>query len=461
MTLHIYDTGARALREFVPAREDRTSIYVCGPTPQGAPHIGHVRGALNYDVLRRWLARDGADVLLVRNVTDIDDKILNRAAEAGRPWWEWAATHERAFEESYAALGCLPASLAPRATGHITQMVELMQRLIDAGCAYASGGDVYFSVEAFPGYGALSGQRLEEMQQGESAASGKKDPRDFTLWKASKPGEPSWPTPWGPGRPGWHLECSAMATVYLGETFDIHGGGVDLIFPHHENELAQSRAAGDGFARYWMHNAWVTLSGEKMSKSLGNVVSIPAMLEHTRPQELRYYLISAHYRSTIEYSPEALEDAVSGYRRLESFLRRAAGRIGSVARGELPGEFIAAMDDDLGTPKAFGVAHSVTREGNAALESGDEAGARAAAGSVRAMLDVLGLDPFDEQWAERGAQQAAHSALGTLVDGLLERRAKARSERDFATADLVRDQLTDAGIAVEDTPDGPQWTFKD
>jgi cysteinyl-tRNA synthetase len=278
VSLHLYDTATRGLREFVPLRPRTASIYVCGATVQGVPHIGHVRSALNYDVLRRWLMATGYDVVYIRNVTDIDDKILVKAAEAGRPWWEWAYRYERAFEDAYTALGCLPPSALPRATGHVTQMIELMGRLIDQGHAYAADGDVYFSVATFPDYGALSGQRLDEMCQGESAAPGKRDPRDFTMWKGAKPGEPSWPTPWGPGRPGWHLECSAMATTYLGAEFDIHGGGLDLVFPHHENERAQSNAAGDGFARYWLHNGWVTLSGEKMSKSLGNTLSIPATL---------------------------------------------------------------------------------------------------------------------------------------------------------------------------------------
>lgn len=458
MSLRLYDTSARALRDFRPARSGTASIYVCGATPQGAPHIGHVRGALNYDVLRRWIARDGTDVRLVRNVTDIDDKILTRAEAAGRPWWEWAAIHERAFEQAYTTLGCLPPSIAPRATGHVTQMIELMSRLVDSGNAYAADGDVYFSVRSFDGYGALSGQRLDEVTQGESAGHGKRDPHDFTLWKASKPGEPAWPTPWGAGRPGWHLECSAMATAYLGSTFDIHGGGIDLVFPHHENERAQSLAAGDEFARYWMHVSWVTMSGEKMSKSLGNVVAIPELLKKARPEELRYYLVGPHYRSTIEYSDAALEDAAVAYRRVESFLRRSAQRIGSTEQGVPPAEFTAAMDDDLSTPAALATVHNVVREGNAALDSDDDAAARAAAGSVRAMLDPLGLDPlsYPESGGEIGKE---HDALSTLVDELLEERKRARSEKDFATADALRDRLTKAGIAVEDSPDGPQWTI--
>ncbi|MFD7652799.1 cysteine--tRNA ligase [Actinosynnema sp. NPDC059797] len=464
MSLHLFDTATRSMREFVPQVSGTASIYVCGATVQGVPHIGHVRSGLNFDVLRRWLARDGSTVHLVRNVTDIDDKILAKAAEHGAAWWDWAYRHERAFETAYDALGCLPPSYAPRATGHVTQMVELMERLIEKGHAYAAEGDVYFSVTSFPEYGALSGQRLDEVSQGESANTCKRDPRDFTLWKAAKPGEPSWPTPWGPGRPGWHLECSAMATAYLGGTFDIHGGGIDLIFPHHENEQAQSRAAGDGFARYWMHNAWVTLSGEKMSKSLGNTVAIPVMLEKVRAPELRYYLVGPHYRSHIEYSPEALDESVSAYRRIESFLRRVVERTGAVeGTGELSEQFVAAMDDDISTPGALAAIHRRVREGNTALESGDDAGARAAAGSVRAMTDLLGLDPLSPLWhdASSSGGGATGQALGVLVDRLLEERQRARGERDFARADALRDHLLLAGIAVEDTPDGPKWTLKD
>ncbi|MFD0199830.1 MULTISPECIES: cysteine--tRNA ligase [Saccharothrix] len=462
MSLHLFDTATRSMREFVPQVSGTASIYVCGATVQGVPHIGHVRSGLNFDVLRRWLGRDGSTVLLVRNVTDIDDKILTKAAENEAEWWEWAYLNERAFDNAYDALGCLPASYSPRATGHVTQMVELMERLVEKGHAYASDGDVYFSVTSFPEYGALSGQKLDEVHQGESAATGKRDARDFTLWKAAKPGEPSWPTPWGPGRPGWHLECSAMATAYLGGTFDIHGGGIDLIFPHHENEQAQSRAAGDGFARYWMHNAWVTMGGEKMAKSLGNTVSIPAMLERVRAPELRYYLVGPHYRSHIEYSPEALDESVSAYRRIESFLRRVVERTGVVgADGELSPAFVASMDDDMGTPGALAAIHKRLREGNTALESGDDLGARAAAESVRAMTGVLGLDPLSPQWHDAAAGGAGRHALGVLVERLLEERSQARKDRDFARADALRDHLLLAGIAVEDTPDGPLWTLKD
>jgi cysteinyl-tRNA synthetase len=463
VSLHLYDTATRTTREFHPRCVGVASIYVCGATVQGVPHVGHVRSGLNFDVLRRWLSHTGYDVRLVRNVTDIDDKILTKAASAGRPWWEWAATHERAFELAYDQLGCLPPSVLPRATGHITQMIELIQRLMDQGHAYAAGGDVYFSVPSFvEEYGRLSGQRPDEVQQGETMSSGKRDPRDFTLWKGAKPDEPSWPTPWGEGRPGWHLECSAMATYYLGREFDIHGGGLDLVFPHHENERAQSLAAGDGFARYWMHNAWVTMRGEKMSKSLGNTLTIPAVLRRARAAELRYYLVTPHYRSTIEFSEAGLAEAMATYRRIESFVRRVVQRSGSVDHGPVCAEFAAAMDDDLSTPQAIAAVHNVIREGNAALDQGDDGTARSAAASVRAMTGVFGLDPLSEQWSDDGgAGDAAHRALAGLVDTLLEQRQKARADRDFATADELRDRLLTSGIAVEDTPDGPMWTLKD
>jgi len=459
VSLHLFDTASRSVREFHPVRSGTASIYVCGPTPQGPPHIGHTRGALNYDVLRRWLVHQGLDVTLVRNVTDIDDKILRKAGEAGRPWWEWSAKYERQFDAAYETLGCLPASISPRATGHVTQMVDLMQRLIDTGHAYAAAGDVYFSVSSWASYGELSGQKPDEVQQGESAAEGKRDSRDFTLWKGARPGEPSWPTPWGLGRPGWHLECSAMALTYLGAEFDVHGGGHDLVFPHHENELAQSKAAGDPFARFWMHNGIVGMAGEKMSKSLGNVVSIPSLVERYRPQELRYHLVAPHYRSTIEFSTSSLDESVRAYQRLESFVQRVGARVGTVPVGAVGAEFTAAMDDDLGTPAALAVVHNTVRQGFTALDGGDDDAALTAAGTVRAQLGVLGLDPLT--WPTSTADSAAQTALETLVSDQLEQRQRARAERDFATADAVRDRLLAAGITVEDTPGGPQWTLKD
>lgn len=461
MTLHLHDTETRALRDFTPLVPGHVSVYLCGATVQGEPHIGHVRSGVAFDVLRRWLLAHDYDVAFVRNVTDIDDKILNKARDAGRPWWEWAATYERSFTWAYDRLGVLPPSAEPRATGHITQMVQMIERLIERGHAYAdSCGDVYFDVQSFPSYGALSGHKLDDVHQGESVAEGKRDPRDFTLWKGAKPGEPSWPTPWGPGRPGWHLECSAMAETYLGPDFDIHCGGLDLVFPHHENERAQSMAAGDGFSRYWLHNGWVTMGGEKMSKSLGNVLSVPNVLKKVRPQELRFYLGGAHYRSMLEYSDTALETAAVTYRGIEGFVRRAVERAGDVPMGKWTAGFAAALDDDLGVPKALAEIHATVTLGNTALEAGDLPAAVEYAGSVRAMLDILGVDPLDPHWSsDSGSDAAALGALGVLVEAELERRATAKATKDWAVADEIRDRLAQAGVDVTDTPNGPEWSL--
>ncbi|GAB2527807.1 cysteine--tRNA ligase [Nocardia heshunensis] len=461
MTLRLFDTETRTLREFTPLVPGKASVYLCGATVQGNPHIGHVRSGVAFDVLRRWLAANDFDVAFIRNVTDIDDKILNKAAEHGRPWWEWAATHERAFDRAYETLGVLPPSGEPRATGHITQMVGMMERLIERGHAYASAGNVYFDVLSYPAYGQLSGHKLDDVHQGESAGLGKKDARDFTLWKAAKPGEPSWPSPWGPGRPGWHLECSAMAEFYLGPEFDIHCGGMDLVFPHHENEIAQSRAAGDGFARYWLHNGWVTMSGEKMSKSLGNVLSIPNVLERVgvRAVELRYYLGSVNYRSQLEYSDEALTEYATSYQRIEAFVLRTLERAGSVPVGTWTPAFADALNDDLGVPQALAVIHGVVSEGNKVLDAGDLSGARLLAGQVRAMLGILGVDPLDEHWAAPADNSAAMAALDVLIGAELQRRQQARADKDWPAADAVRDRLKAAGVEVTDTAQGAEWTL--
>ena len=457
-TLRIYDTATRSQRDFEPIRPGHASIYLCGATPQAQPHIGHLRSGVAFDILRRWLLAQGYDVALVRNVTDIDDKILTKAAENNRPWWEWVSTYEREFTKAYNTLGVIPPSVEPRATGFVTQMVDYMQRLIDAGFAYPADGSVYFDVAAWTkaegsDYGSLSGNKVEVMEQGEGEDSAKRGAQDFALWKAAKPGEPSWPTPWGDGRPGWHLECSAMSTYYLGSNFDIHCGGLDLQFPHHENEIAQSHAAGDKFANYWMHNHWVTMSGEKMSKSLGNVLSIPNMLELVRPVELRYYLGSAHYRSVLEYSEAALTEAAAGYRRIEDFL----GHFDDLELGEWTQSFEDAMNDDIAVPKALAEIHTTVRAGNKALAAGDEAEARTLAGQVRAMAHVLGFDPLE--WEDGAQASGADAALDALVQAELERRTQARADKDFATADAVRDRLAAAGITITDTPDGPTWSL--
>jgi cysteinyl-tRNA synthetase len=468
MTLRLHDTAARAVREFTPLTPGKASLYLCGATVQAPPHIGHVRSAVNFDILVRWLAASGHQVTFCRNVTDIDDKILRTARAEHTAWWAVAERNQRAFTRAYDALGCLPPDVEPRATGHVPEMIVLMRRLIETGHAYVADGGVYFDVLSYPDYGELSGQRLEHVRPADDIDEGaKRDPRDFTLWKRAKPGEPSWDTPWGPGRPGWHLECSAMATWYLGRTFDIHGGGMDLIFPHHENEIAQSRGAGDGFARYWVHNGLLALSGEKMSKSLGNSLLVDAMLKEVRPAELRYYLGQAHYRSEMEYSPEALAEAAAAYRRIEGFVTRAAeAGPGAVAAGPVPGvaalpaQFTAAMDDDLAVPQALAVVHEAVTEGNSALAAGDLAGAAKQAAAVRGMMSVLGLDPLDEHWSGDADGAGLRPVIDALVTVALQQRQAARDRRDYAEADAIRASLLDAGILVEDTPRGPRWELR-
>jgi cysteinyl-tRNA synthetase len=464
VTLRLHDTAARAVREFTPLLPGKVSLYLCGATVQAPPHIGHIRSGVDFDILVRWLRASHYEVTYCRNVTDIDDKILQVAMQQEVPWWAVAERNQRAFSRAYDALGCLPPDVEPRATGHVPEMVALMRRLIDGGHAYPSDGDVFFDVRSLPSYGSLSGQRLEHMRAAGDTedAAAKRDPRDFALWKRAKPGEPTWPTPWGPGRPGWHLECSAMSTKYLGATFDIHGGGLDLLFPHHENEQAQSHAAGDGFARYWLHNGLVRIGGEKMSKSLGNSLLIDEMVTRVRPVELRYYLGQAHYRSPIDYSPEALAEAATAYRRIEGFVTRAvelvAGDMPAAADvSSLPADFTAAMDDDLGVPEALAIVHDTLREGNAALSAGDASGTAKRLGDVRAMLSVLGLDPLAAPWAAAGSSDDLRPVVAALIGVALAQREAARARKDFATADAIRDQLTDAGVLVEDTPRGPRW----
>jgi cysteinyl-tRNA synthetase len=470
VSLRLHDTATRSVREFSPLQAGKASLYLCGATVQAPPHIGHIRSGLNFDILIRWLRATGYAVSFCRNVTDIDDKILRIADTEGVAWWAVAERNQRAFTRAYDVLGCLPPDVEPRATGHVPEMIVLMRRLIESGHAYAAGGDVYFDVCSYPQYGALSGQRLEHMLAANDTEGGgaKRDPRDFALWKGVKPGEPFWETPWGPGRPGWHLECSAMSTKYLGATFDIHGGGLDLLFPHHENELAQSRAVGDGFARYWLHNGLVRIAGEKMSKSLGNSLLVDAMVMEVRPVELRYYLGQAHYRSEIDYAPESLTEAATAYRRIEGFVTRAAELVAAEAApvepapsGPVPASFAAAMDDDLGVPQALAVVHDAVREGNSALAAGDVAGSAKHLAEVRAMLGVLGLDPLAEPWSAAGPGRGSADDLRPVVDALvsvaLDQRQAAKQRKDYESADAIRDQLRAAGVLVEDTPRGPRW----
>jgi cysteinyl-tRNA synthetase len=456
--LNLYNTSDRTVSKFVPLNPGKVGIYLCGATVQAPPHIGHIRSGVNFDILRRWLTAIGYDVTFVRNVTDIDDKILHKAVHEEIPWWAVAMKYERAFTDAYAALNVLPPSYEPRATGHITQMIQLMEKLIANGSAYAPGnGDVYLEVRKLKSYLTLSNQKLDDLQSADDAdLTYKKDPRDFALWKAAKPGDPSWPTPWGDGRPGWHLECSAMAHAYLGEAFDIHGGGLDLIFPHHENEIAQSESAGWAFAKIWMHNAWVTTSGEKMSKSLGNSLQVMEILKKVRGIELRWYLGSAHYRSMLEFSFEALEESSVNFRRIEGFLQRSREILKAEIEPSISVQFATAMNNDLAVPQALADISELVRIGNTAITENDLTTLAKSASEVRGALGILGCDPFDPIFAN--SSSAKSEVLDGLISLALEQRNAARARKDFAASDAIRDSLTALGITIEDTPTGSRWT---
>lgn len=468
--MRFYDSASATIREFEPVVPGEARIYYCGATVQGEPHLGHIRSALVFDQLSRWMRYRGLKVTTVRNVTDIDDKILAKSADSMEPgfegefpnelWWALAYRFEKVFAQAYAALGIDPPTYEPRATGHIPEMFALIQRLIDRGHAYPAlddSGDVYFDVRSWDKYGALTNQSVEDMQDSADAdPRGKRDPRDFALWKGYKEGEPltaSWESPWGRGRPGWHLECSAMAGKYLGSRFDIHGGGLDLRFPHHENELAQSTAAGDDFANFWMHNGMVTYEGEKMSKSIGNTISPAQMLEMARPLVVRYYLGSAHYRSVLDYRPSSLQEAATAIERVEAFL--AATQDVLKPGREVPQAFAEAMDDDVNIPRALAVLHEQTRAGNAALAAGEDASE--AANAVMAMAEVLGLAQLMSFNAE-GTSGAEHEALDALIQAVLAERADARAQKDWAKADAMRDLLASAGVQVKDGANGSSWS---
>lgn len=468
--MRFYDSASATIREFEPVVPGEARIYYCGATVQGEPHLGHIRSALVFDQLSRWMRYRGLKVTTVRNVTDIDDKILAKSADSMQPgfegefpneqWWALAYRFEKVFAQAYAALGIDPPTYEPRATGHIPEMFALIQRLIDRGHAYPAlddSGDVYFDVRSWDKYGALTNQSVEDMQDSADAdPRGKRDPRDFALWKGYKEGEPltaSWESPWGRGRPGWHLECSAMAGKYLGSRFDIHGGGLDLRFPHHENELAQSTAAGDDFANFWMHNGMVTYEGEKMSKSIGNTISPAQMLEMARPLVVRYYLGSAHYRSVLDYRPSSLQEAATAIERVEAFL--AATQDLLKPGREVPEAFAEAMDDDVNIPRALAVLHEQTRAGNAALAAGEDASE--AANAVMAMAEVLGLAQLMSFNAE-GTSGAEHEALDALIQAVLAERADARAQKDWAKADAMRDLLASAGVQVKDGANGSSWS---
>ena len=455
-SLSLYDTKSRKLSVFKPIKKGEVGIYLCGATVQAPPHVGHIRSGVNFDILRRWLIASGYKVTFIRNVTDIDDKIIHNAGHEEITWWQVAAKYERAFTDAYNNLNVMPPTSEPRATGHITQMIELISKLIENGSAYAPGnGDVYLEVRKVKNYLDLSNQKLDDLLVADDAdLKFKKDTKDFTLWKAAKKDEPSWPTPWGDGRPGWHIECSAMAHAYLGESFDIHGGGLDLIFPHHENEIAQSSAAGYGFANIWMHNAWVTTSGEKMSKSLGNSLQVAEVVKKVRGIELRWYLGSAHYRSMLEFSFEALAESATAFKRIEAFLSRAESLLGKEPEILIADEFASAMNDDLAVPQALAFIAESMRIGNSAAE--DKKVIAKTAGEIRGALSILGCDPKDAAFKSNTSNSAAIDGLIKLA---LEQREAARLRKDFAAADQIRDQIASLGITVEDTANGPRWSY--
>lgn len=513
--LNLYDTASHAVSPFKPIRPGHVGIYVCGATVQSSPHIGHIRAAVAFDIVRRWMLRLGYDVTFVRNVTDIDDKILDKAAAAGQRWWARAYYYEREFTRAYDTLGVLPPTVEPRATGHIPDMVELIERIIRNGHAYVvrdsdgnPTGNVYFDVASWPHYGELTHQKQGAVEADEAAAVAdrmgpsvdaagndkynpidpadaspdKHDPRDFALWKAPKDTDPQdarWATPFGVGRPGWHIECSAMSHRYLGEAFDIHGGGLDLRFPHHENEMAQTRAAGWNSAARWMHSAWVTAKGEKMSKSLGNGLSVPAVLAEHSAWVVRYALGSVQYRSMLEWSDQTLAEAQAAYERVSNFIDRAGSALGeqperdeisAIGADDLPQDFVAAMNNDINVSGATAAIFSAIRDGNAvlsqvqgALNDATRAQVRATLVAVRAMLDTLGLDPLADPWAVAavdGENSKAGKALDALISAQLEARQQARAAKDFATADAIRDSLAAAGILIEDAPTGSTWSLK-
>jgi cysteinyl-tRNA synthetase len=468
LSLHLYDTLRRAEVPFEPRVEGEASVYVCGPTVQAEAHVGHGRLAVVTDVLRRHLAASGLRVTFVQNVTDIDDKIILRARREKVPPAVISTRYTQGWNRSMERLGVLPPDIQPLATGHLLEMQALIAELIEQDKAYAVDGDVFFRVRRFEGYGKLSGRRIDDMQQGEDVvdADRKEDPLDFAMWKSVKPGEPSWPSPWGDGRPGWHIECSAMAVKHLGEGFDIHCGGLDLVFPHHENEIAQHEAAHGGtFARYWVHNGMVRMGEEKMSKSIGNVVSLAEATERWGVGPLRLWYLSASHRSPLTFDTERLTDATAAHARLTTFLRsarRAAGDLAPDPQAAAPhrAAFTAAMDDDLNAPQAVAALHELVSAGNEVLPRA-EAGKDDARAEVAALADAL-VELADGTLGLALSDALAEAAdrerqLAPLVDQLLEQRQRARAEKDFATADAVRDQLAAARVVVEDRPDGPRW----
>jgi cysteinyl-tRNA synthetase len=464
VALLLTNTLTRRKEVFVPRDPGKVGIYLCGITVWNEPHIGNLRNVVVFDVLRRHLVASGYDVLFVRNYTDVDDKIINASGHDPVRMFVLAEQWTRVYEEVTAALGIIPPDIAPRASGHIPEMIELIAKLVDVGLAYQAPGGVYFSVGKFPEYGKLSGRDPAEELAGARVEVNpdKRDPLDFALWKSAKPGEPTWNSPWGPGRPGWHLECSAMSAKYLGRGFDIHGGGEDLIFPHHENEIAQSEGAtGEPFAHYWLHNAFLTVDGAEMHKSIGNVISPRELLQRHRGVVLRYALMTAHYRSPLDFSNELLEESAAAYERLATFATNAARALhhqvpdGGVDEGDWRERFVAALDDDLNIPAALAVLHDLVSAANPLI-------APAERGVPEAVAELhTRLVTFSDLASRLGFTPLLDLPEPTMFPAVLklvlELRERARAARDFVAADLIRERLEAVGIRIEDRAGGPRW----
>lgn len=480
--MEIYNTLSKRKEKFVPREPGRVYMYVCGPTTYNFIHLGNARPIVFFDTVRRYLEYRGFKVKYVQNFTDVDDKIINRAREEG---CDPLALAEKYIEEYFRdadALHVRRADVHPRVTAHIPEIIELICRILDRGAAYVVEGDVYFDISAYPAYGKLSGRSLEEMQAGARVEVDprKKHPMDFALWKAAKPGEPSWDSPWGRGRPGWHIECSAMSLKYLGSGFDIHGGGSDLIFPHHENEIAQAEAAtGETFVRYWMHNGFITVNQEKMSKSLGNFFLVREILAKYPPETVRFFLLSTHYRSPLDFDAEKMDAAGRSVERLRNSLRLLQEAL-SRSRREVKGVadedflaaleryrrgFVAAMDDDFNTALAISMWFELSREANTYLHAAGERpvcreALEKALGLAAEFNGVLGIFAVDEATGRlrlESRQEEGEGLTGALLELLLEVRQEARAKKDWATADRIRDRLKELGIVLEDTPAGPRW----
>jgi len=455
--LKIYNDLSRSKETFEPLQPGKVNLYVCGMTVYDLCHLGHARVMVVFDVVYRYLKAVGYDVTYIRNITDIDDKIINRANENGEPFHELTERFIQAMHEDSDALGIIPPDAEPKATDHIAEIISMCEKLIEKGHAYvADNGDVYYDVYSFPTYGKLSGKSLDDLQAGARVEPGdvKRNPLDFALWKSAKPDEPSWQSPWGDGRPGWHIECSAMSTKALGDTFDIHGGGADLTFPHHENEIAQSEGAtGHPFVKYWMHNGFVRINDEKMSKSLGNFFTVREILERYQAEEVRYFILTSQYRSPLNYSDEHLDNARNALTRFYTALR-GLPEATPTADSQFEKDFHAAMQDDFNTPEALATLFELVREINR-VRAEDETAAAALGALLRQLGDLIGILQSDAESYLRGGASANDG--DAEIDALVAQRNEAKANKDWSTADEIRNKLQEMGIVLEDGPSGTTW----